>query len=123
MNYVSMLVIGAMLVVSTPGQALQRGDCTASTERGRCKSLPVPPTPPAPPAVMAVSIPLPPPPPAPPLPPEPPQVPESAHAACAAKAIGTALTLTPKKDVIMKGTCQKDSQGMYFDVESIQDRS
>ncbi|QYF92272.1 hypothetical protein KY495_16100 [Massilia sp. PAMC28688] len=123
MKYVTMFVISATLVLSAQGQAHERAECSTGSERGRCKALPAPPTPPAPPPIMGASIPLPPPPPAPPLPPEPPRVPESAHAACAGKAVGTVLTLTPKKGVTMTGSCEQDARGMYFDVTSMQDRS
>lgn len=117
MKLIATLTLGMLLAASVPSHALEHSDCTASSERGRCKTIPAPPAPPAPPALPIPA------PPAPPLPPAPPQVPDSAHAACQDKTVGTTITLTPRASVTMTGTCQKDSRGMYFDVQSIRDRS
>lgn len=120
MKLYPILIIAAALAVPMASQAHERGNCNASTDRGRCKIPPPPPAPPPLPAIDAVTPPMPP---MPPLPPPPPEVPDSAHAACAGKAVGTALTLSPKKGITMKGSCQRDSKGMYFDVEHISDKS
>jgi outer membrane biosynthesis protein TonB len=72
---------------------------------------PPPPAPPAPPEAPMAPLPPPPPPP-PPMP----TVPEAAHAACAGKAVGTAISYQPHRGATMKGTCEKDAKGMYFEL-------
>ena len=52
-----------------------------------------------------------------------PAVPDEAHAACAGKAPGTSMTWTRQRGVMMSGSCERDSKGMYFDVQSIRSRS
>lgn len=54
----------------------------------------------------------------PPAPPPLPVVPDSAHAACVGKAVGAELALSPRKGESMRGTCQKDAKGMYFELHS-----
>ncbi|MES2316592.1 MAG: hypothetical protein V4631_03785 [Pseudomonadota bacterium] len=106
-----------------------------ATERGRGRvAPPVPPVPPlpamaelppiaplAPLAPMAPTPPMPPmppmaPPPAPPEPPAMPVVPEAAHKACMGKAVGTKATYHLRRGATMRGTCEKDSKGMYFEM-------
>jgi hypothetical protein len=107
MKLVSLMLFATLLGAVGATQAAERGNCP---ERGRCLVAPTPPVPPAPPA--------PPEPPMPPVPPEPPMptIPQTAHDACAAMRIGATLSFVPHKGATMKGTCQKDSKGMYFDL-------
>jgi hypothetical protein len=114
MKCMSILIFAVLCGAASAGHAterVQRGECP---ERGRCVVPPVAPVPPVPPMP-----PTPPTPPEPPLPPPLPVVPESAHQACVGKPIGSAMTVRPERGLVMTGTCQKDSQGMYFDVENI----
>jgi hypothetical protein len=62
-------------------------------------------------------------PPPPPPPPPVPEVPNAAHDACNSKAVGAKLTYRMRKGVTMSGTCQKDSKGMYFDVQQYRSES
>ncbi len=114
MKCMSILMFAFLCGAAGTGHATereQRGECP---ERGRCVVPPLPPAPPIPP-----TPPMPPTPPVPPMPPPPPVVPESAHQACVGKAIGSAMTIRPERGVVMTGTCEKDSKGMYFEVEKI----
>lgn len=83
-------------------------------------TAPLPPLPPVPPAPLQPSIPAPPYPPAPPAAPPKPVVPKAAHQACVGKSVGAAAAYTVRKGAIMRGTCQMDSSGMYFDLNSYQ---
>ena len=75
---------------------------------------PVPPVPPVPPT--APEAPVPPVPPAPPAPPPMPVVPDAAHDACAGKAVGSKMSYHPRRGETMRGTCEKDEKGMYFEL-------
>jgi hypothetical protein len=55
----------------------------------------------------------------PPAPPPLPDVPPEAHTACKGKVVGAALTLSPKRGMTMSGTCQRDSKGMYFEIDAL----
>jgi hypothetical protein len=133
MKTLPLILFATLLSTAGASQAAERGNCP---ERGRCRVAPVAPVPPVPPlaplAPMAPipptdaitpEAPMPPMPPiaamAPPPPPAPPalKVPNAAHDACNGKAIGARMTYSPRKGDTMRGTCQKDSQGMYFDVQ------
>ena len=80
-------------------------------------NAPLPPSPPDAPAMP--SLPALPAPPAPPAPPPPPDAPAAAHAACASRTPGTKLTFTGKRGTTMRGTCERDNRGMYFEITSI----
>lgn len=110
MKPVLMLTFATLFAIAGTAQAQepQRGECP---ERGRCVMPPIPPIPPMPP--------IPPVPPTPPAPPPAPVIPQAAHDACAGKAIDSALTFRPKRGIVMTGTCQKDSKGMYFDMNTL----
>lgn len=142
MKTLSLILFATLLTGAGASQAGERGNCP---ERGRCRVAPVAPVPPVPPvpavAPMAPIAPMPPieaiaprapiaplpplaalapPPPMPPAPPPPPAaptVPNAAHDACAGKAVGSKMTHRPRRGESMRGTCEKDSQGMYFDVQ------
>lgn len=113
MKTVSLMLFVALLGAAGATQATERGNCP---ERGRCLVAPTPPTPPTPPmppqAPHAPQAPE-----APPAPPPLPMVPDAAHNACAGKAVGTAMTYRPRRGASMRGTCEKDSKGMYFDMQ------
>ena len=47
-------------------------------------------------------------------------VPKAAHQACVGKSVGAELTYKVRKGAVMRGTCQMDSNGMYFDLNSYQ---
>ncbi len=117
MKPVSIMLFAALLAVASASQAVQRGNCSEG-QRGSCPELAVPPVPPVPPAP-----PIPPVPPVPPAPPPKPFISEKFHAMCNDKAVGAAMTLSPKKGVTMSGTCEKDSKGMYFELESYNEKS
>jgi hypothetical protein len=104
MKTVLALMFAALFAAAGAGHAAESDDCP---DRGPCVVPPVPPMPPEPPM-----------PPLPPPPPPMPTVPEAAHAACAGKAAGTAMTYQPRRGETMSGTCEKDSKGMYFDLQS-----
>lgn len=105
MKCLPLLMLAALFAFSGAASAHTR-DCP---QRGRCLIAPAPPAPPAPPAVPAP----------PPMPPPPPEiiVPKAAHDACAGKAIGSKITFSPGKGETMTGSCEKDSKGMYFDLQ------
>ena len=107
MKPVSIILFAALFAVSAVSQAAERGNCSVK-HRGRCPDIPAPPAPPVPPV-----------PPAPPAPPPMPEIPDQAHDACKGKKIGAALTFSFAKSMTMKGTCQQDSQGMYFELSSL----
>ncbi|MES2016393.1 MAG: hypothetical protein V4484_07840 [Pseudomonadota bacterium] len=100
MKRVSILLCFTLLAAAGTSQAADRHQCGYA-----------PPAPPAPP-----SLPVPPTPPEPPALPPMPTVPEGAHKACAGKAIGAKITFRVRRGATMRGTCQKDDEGMYFDL-------
>lgn len=142
MKTLSLILFATLLTGAGASQAGERGNCP---ERGRCRVAPVAPVPPVPPVPavapmapippmppieaiaprapiaplppLAALAPLPPMPPAPPPPPAAPTVPNAAHDACVGKAIGAKMTYHPRKGETMRGTCQRDSKGMYFDLQ------
>lgn len=123
MKPVSLMLFVTLLGAAGIAQAAERGNCH---ERGRCAVAPLPPLPPMPPsppqaplAPHAPEAPLAPMPcmPAPPAPAPLPSVPDAAHDACAGKAIGSKMSYRPRRGEFMRGTCEKDSKGMYFEVQ------
>lgn len=146
MKPLSLMLFAALLTAAGASQAGGRGDCPERGRCRVAPVAPVPPIPPVPgvaplapiPPIAPVSAvaplapipPMPPMPPAnasapmapmaamaPPPPPALPDVPNAAHDACLGKAIGARMTYHPRKGVTMRGTCQKDSKGMYFEVQ------
>lgn len=117
MKFASLILFAAATCVGTAayaGHDTGRANC----DRNGCVAPPAPPVPPVPP-----SVPVPPAPPAPPPVPAAPLVPEQAHAACQGKAVDTAVTYRPGRNEVMSGTCQRDAQGMYFEMRSYRKRS
>lgn len=145
MKTLSLILFATLLTGAGASQAGERGNCPERGRCRVAPVAPVPPVPPlpalapiapiapmpptdaiapmaplapmAPMAPLAAMAPLPPMPPAPPAPPAAPTVPNTAHDACIGKAIGAKMTYHPRKGETMRGTCQKDSKGMYFDVQ------
>ncbi len=126
MKLVTMMMCIALCATAGASQAAQRGDPQA-----RARGLLAPPAPPAPPGMpvpptppLAPEAPVPPvppvpaiAPPAPPAPPPLPAIPDAAHAACAGKAIGSQMSFHPRRGTSMRGTCEKDAKGMYFELQ------
>ena len=103
------IFILAALFASTGTALASEQQCPS---RGPCVILATPPTPPVPPSPPA-------PPALPSLPPMP-VVPEAAHQACVGKKAGSPMTYIPRKGEFMAGTCEVDSKGMYFSMQSYQ---
>ncbi len=103
MKYVTILIFATLFPAAS---AVYAGDVQCPS-RGPCIASPVVPAPPVPPAPRA-----------PPPPPPMPAVPKEAHQACAGKAAGAPITFIPRKGEFMAGTCEVDSKGMYFSLQS-----
>ena len=126
MKLVSMMMCIALCSAAGASQAAQRGDAQV---RGRgmlappvAPEAPIPPVPPLPAIAPMAPIPPVPPvpamaPPAPPPPPPLPAIPDAAHTACAGKAVGSKMSFHPRRGATMRGTCEKDAKGMYFELE------
>ena len=100
MKSIPALMLMTILGASAAANAVERGelqDCGDMPAR-RAEAA----TPPRPPA-----------PPAPPVPPPLPEIPKAAHSFCAGKPVGAEISYSPRKGATMRGTCQKDSRGMY----------
>jgi hypothetical protein len=120
MKPVALILLVTLLGAAGAPEAAPRGNCP---ERGRCATAPTPPAPPQPPQVPDVpdvpdvpNAPMPPMPPMPPAPPALPAVPDAAHDACAGKAIGSKMTYQVRRGETMRGSCEKDDKGMYFEL-------
>ena len=112
MKCIPILIVAALLGIAGAGIAAE----SPCPSRGPCFVAPPPPPPPAPPPPppLAELPPLPDIPAPPPLP----VVPDSAHKACSGKAVGAVFSFSPGKGETMSGTCEMDSKGMYFSLQS-----
>jgi hypothetical protein len=118
MKLIPSMILAALcaLAIAVPAAAHEH-HCKCGTVAPAPPAPPSPPSPPMEPGMPAMpDLPAPP---APPPPPPAPHAPAEAHAACASKTPGTTLTFSGKRGTVMKGTCERDSRGMYFEIYSI----